>query len=445
MQQAILESLGANKSFAENALLDFKPAPGKVLNFHARRGVRERTSFRGSRNVYNDGMWGIVRKATLVACVFALGAGFARAEESGKLVLSAERDLYGFHAQQALVYGADTVTFVRNSNFLCKPTAVVLLGEFHAALSPARETERDFLGEAAARLPKAAVEEKSTENLSPHATRLFIGETDVSTRKDDARTVSRILSDACDSTDRRSRRSVKAVKVKGRNTLAITSLHGGWRRPRESADLQRRALPAEEQDALGMPRHELRAGWSRRWSHEGDERDGAALGVAVLVLLLSTLAQAKDDLWFDAPVYWDCPQTGNTGDVPVKKTLKIRFDEKNGAIDAHEVKVFLDEIGQAHPNYDFFECAYRMAETARRWVDEACGDNEGPDDHWCKAGHDKIARDAMTGLEAVVAEYGKRAREHNAIPPFEPGQWGRGDLLSRRLAKPTCTVTVGAS
>jgi hypothetical protein len=178
---------------------------------------------------YNSVMgWGIVS-------FFCVLVGTASAADSGKFVLSAERDLYGFRGQQAFLYEANQLRFVRNSNFLCKPTDEVLLGVFHTPLTAARKAERAYLFEIAERIPKSIGNDDTPLNVDPHRVRYFIGEQDVTADQENAQTVDRILTVAC--SDPAPSLSgpwvaeqgalVKHVRVKGENALEITELDAG--------------------------------------------------------------------------------------------------------------------------------------------------------------------------------------------------------------------------
>ncbi|MBI3544000.1 MAG: hypothetical protein HY075_12075, partial [Deltaproteobacteria bacterium] len=135
-------------------------------------------------------MWGTFRGA-FVALTFVVAATGLAATKHSKIVLSAERDIHGFQAQQALVYGEDSLTFSRNSNFLCAPSDEVLLGVFHAPYEGERETERKYVEEIAARLPAGPASAAPARN--PHGVKYFIGPRELVGRDANARTVERIV------------------------------------------------------------------------------------------------------------------------------------------------------------------------------------------------------------------------------------------------------------
>ncbi|MBI3557412.1 MAG: hypothetical protein HY074_14200 [Deltaproteobacteria bacterium] len=175
-------------------------------------------------------------KLILIAAV-GLSLPVPARAEAEKTVLRAQRDLYGFQAQQALVYEKDRLVFSRNSNFLCAPADEVLLGVFHAAYNPNRASEKALLEQITARLPATAPgADVQAGSLSPHDLKLFVGAHEVTSEQPNSLTVRRLLTTACDDVQAKARDwhadfgvVVRREHGKGGDRLRITELAGAGR------------------------------------------------------------------------------------------------------------------------------------------------------------------------------------------------------------------------
>ena len=139
------------------------------------------------------------------------------------IVVSAERDNYGSHEQQALVFREDKVEVSRNSNFVCAPAARVRLGEFTAPYDPALKAARDQATQMFLRLNQATPD--APGGHAPHGQHLFIGVREVTASKAYAFPTRKILEVPCKAEAFQPGDAVE-ISLEGEAGLRITQLGG---------------------------------------------------------------------------------------------------------------------------------------------------------------------------------------------------------------------------
>lgn len=167
---------------------------------------------------------------SLAVCVAGAvtGTGVAMAAGDDKIVLRAERDLYGFFAQQAMIFEGKRVVYSRNSNFLCEPDVEVKLGVFSAPYDTALRSSRALLHQSVVRL----VAPRPSPG-GPHDLKLHLDKMEVTGDSSDAVTVRRVLEGGCELSGLVAERAV-AVSLdpaKRPSRIRIARLGKGAKRP----------------------------------------------------------------------------------------------------------------------------------------------------------------------------------------------------------------------
>lgn len=141
-----------------------------------------------------------------------------------KIVLSAETKLPKLISRHSLVYAEEKTILAVNSNSLCGPTKEVALGLFEKKQDSVQKGHRELLKQISNRI--RSQDQGLNEVASPHATRYFLGENDLSNKEGARATVKRYISESCGRRDWIAKKAVivDIVRLKGQEFLRQRSI-----------------------------------------------------------------------------------------------------------------------------------------------------------------------------------------------------------------------------
>ncbi|MBI3544626.1 MAG: hypothetical protein HY075_15250 [Deltaproteobacteria bacterium] len=133
---------------------------------------------------------------TLLILLVLLSIPGAAVSAGDKIVLRAERDLYGTQLQQAAAFDGDKVTMSRNSNFLCESSNPVVLGVFESKGSEKLQGTRVLAEQLALRVRKRPP--GAVGSGTPHGLRVFLGSRELTGDRAYSDAVQRLITGLCD-------------------------------------------------------------------------------------------------------------------------------------------------------------------------------------------------------------------------------------------------------
>lgn len=148
---------------------------------------------------------------------FLLLGALSFGASSEKLVLRAERDYYGFHAQHALVLDKSEAQLTLNANFLCEPKPEAVLGLLRSAMNTERSSQKAFFKSLSLESKNLSESKNQKTQNQRHEFRWYVGDHELSGASDTAKRLRDILSATCHEGDWKLERGV---------IVSLKAIHG---------------------------------------------------------------------------------------------------------------------------------------------------------------------------------------------------------------------------